>query len=75
MKDTPVVVQPPPLSNSVNTIAAVFRGAKVHKVIVIAKRPKICMNKTNPSTRGSFLAKYELKRIENVATAIHKSVP
>jgi hypothetical protein len=73
--DTPVLLHPPLLENSVKTAFALLRGARTQSGIIMAKRPKTWRTKTRPSTKGSFLARKVLKRIEKVEMAITSMVP
>ena len=73
--DVPLEFHPPPLVNSVKTAVAVFRGARTHRGMTIAKRPTMCIIKINPSTIGNFLARNVLKRIAKEVMAITSIVP
>ena len=73
--DNPVLLQPPAFENSVKTALAEFRGARIHKVITIAKNPRRCIMRTKHSIMGNLPAKNVLKMIANVIIAITKSVP
>jgi len=71
----PIVGQLPPLVNSVKTVEASLRGAKTHNGIKMAKKPKRCRTRTNPSIIGSCFARKVLKTIAKKATAITSRVP
>lgn len=71
----PALFQPPPLLNVVNTAWALSRGASTHNGMMMANRPITWIIKINPSTKGRFLARKVLNKIENVEMAITSMVP
>jgi hypothetical protein len=62
------------LLNVVKTSFAFARGAKTQSGTKIAKKPQMWTRRSIASTRGSFLAKNVLKKMEKAAIATIRSV-
>ena len=75
MKARPLVGQPPKLVMPVKTLEAELRGARIHRGIRTPKKPSTWMTNTMLSMKGSFLARKELKMMQNPTIAITRSVP
>ena len=75
MKARPLVGQPPKLVKPVKTLEAELRGARIQRGIRIPKKPSTWMINTVLSTKGSFFARKELKRMQKATIAMTRSVP
>lgn len=72
--DSPVVGQPPLLTNDSSAVCGDARGAMTHNGTMMAKMPQRCKIKMTPSIRGSFTASSVLKKMAEAMTAIVRSV-
>lgn len=75
IKARPVLLHPPRFKKPVNTSEAELRGAKTQRGMRTAKKPRIWIISTIPSTMGSRFARKVLKMMQNAVMAITRRVP
>lgn len=75
MNDSPLDDHPPKLVRVPKTSDAEPRGDNTHNVMSTAKKPRMWMIRTAPSTIGNLLARKELNMMQKATTAMTNKVP
>lgn len=75
IKETPILLQSPPLLNSVKTDFALACGARIHNGVMMANKPTTWIIRVKLSTIGSFFTRKVLKMIASAVIAMVSNVP